>query len=147
SLERRQEEADRAAFEVRETKDTLATIIQASPVAIVCSDPNRRILIWNGSAEEIFGYSAAETIGQPTKLLPPDRVAESQALFERAMRGEIVRDVQVKRLRKDGTLIDVRVAAAPMTNPDGTVRGVAWAYEDITDRNKTQAQLQRLAHY
>lgn len=147
SLERRQEEADRAAFEVRETKDTLATIIQASPVAIVCSDPHRRILIWNRSAEEIFGHSAEETIGQPTKLLPPDRIAESQALFERAIRGEVVRDVQAKRLRKDGTMIDVRVAAAPMTNPDGTVRGVAWAYEDITDRRKTEAQLQHLAHY
>jgi diguanylate cyclase (GGDEF)-like protein/PAS domain S-box-containing protein len=147
SLERRQEEADRAAFEVRETKDTLATIIQASPVAIVCSDPHRRILIWNRSAEQIFGHSAEETIGQPTKLLPPDRVAESQALFERAISGEIVRDVQVKRLRKDGTMIDVRVAAAPMTNPDGTVRGVAWAYEDITDRKKTEAQLRYLAHY
>jgi diguanylate cyclase (GGDEF)-like protein/PAS domain S-box-containing protein len=147
SLERRQDEADRAAFEVRETKDTLATIIQASPVAIVCSDPHRRILIWNRSAEQIFGHSAEETLGQTTKLVPPDRTAESQALFERAMSGETVRDAQVKRLRKDGATIDVRVAAAPMTNPDGTVRGVAWAYEDITDRKKTEAQLQHLAHY
>ena len=147
SLERRQEEADRAAAEVREAKDTLATIIQASPVAIVCSDPQRRILIWNRSAEKIFGYSAAETIGQLTKLLPPDRIAESQALFERAIRGETVHDVHVKRRRKDGTLVDVRVAAAPMTNPDGTVRGVAWAYEDVTDRKKAEEQLARLAHY
>ena len=147
SLERRQEEANRAAFEVLETKDTLATIIAASPVAIICSDPQRRILIWNRSAEQIFGHSGEEMIGGFTKLVPPDRVAESQALFERAMNGEIVRDVQVKRLRKDGTVIDVRVAAAPMTNPDGTVRGVAWAYEDITDRKKAEEQLAHLAHY
>jgi diguanylate cyclase (GGDEF)-like protein/PAS domain S-box-containing protein len=147
SLERRQEEADRAAAEVREAKDTLATIIQASPVAIVCSDPQRRILMWNRSAEQTFGHSAAETIGRLTRLVPPDRIAESQALFERAMRGETVRDVQVKRLRKDGTTVDVRVAAAPMTNPDGSVRGVAWAYEDITDRKKAEQQLARLAHY
>jgi diguanylate cyclase (GGDEF)-like protein/PAS domain S-box-containing protein len=147
SLERRQEEADRAASEVRETKDTLATIVQASPVAIVCSDPNRRILIWNRSAEEIFGHLAEDTIGRPTKLVPPEMMAASHALFLRAISGEIVRDVQVKRLRKDGAMIDVRVAAAPMTNPDGTVRGVAWAYEDITDRNRTEAQLQHLAHY
>lgn len=147
SLERRQEEADRAAFEVRETKDTLATIIQTSPVAIVCSDPQRRILVWNRSAEETFGFTAAETIGKHTKLVPPDRRLESQSLFERAMRGETVRDVHVKRLRKDGTVVDVRIAAAPMTNPDGTVRGVAWAYEDVTDRRKAEEQLARLAHY
>ena len=147
SLERRQEEADRAALEVGEAKDTLATIIQASPVAIICSDPQRRILIWNRSAEEIFGYLAEETIGRLTKLVPPDRMAESHALFERALRGETVRDVQVTRLRKDGTMVDVRIAAAPMTNPDGTVRGVAWAYEDVTDRKKAEEQLAHLAHY
>jgi diguanylate cyclase (GGDEF)-like protein/PAS domain S-box-containing protein len=147
SLQRRQEEADRAVLEVRETKETLASIIEASPVAIVCSDPSRRILIWNRAAEEVFGHAAHETIGQPTKLVPPDRVRESHALFARAFSGETVRDVQVKRLRKDGSLVDVRVAAAPMCNPDGTVRGVAWAYEDITDRKKAEEQLHRLAHY
>jgi diguanylate cyclase (GGDEF)-like protein/PAS domain S-box-containing protein len=147
SLERRQEEADRTAFEVRETKETLSTIIQASPVAIVCSDPNRRILIWNRSAEEIFGYSAEETIGNTTKLVPADKIAESHALFLRAIRGEVVRDVQVRRVRKDGSLVDVKIAAAPMYHPDGSARGVAWAYEDITDRKKAEAQLHRLAHF
>ncbi len=147
SLECRQEEADRAASDLREAKDTLATIIEASPVAIVCSDLDRRILIWNRSAEDIFGHAAAETIGQLTKLVPADRVDESQALFERAICGEIVRDVQVERLRRDGSTVDVRVAAAPMYHPDGKVRGVAWAYEDITDRKKAEEQLQHLAHY
>ena len=50
------------------------------------------------------------------------------------MSGETIRDVHIKRRRKDGTLVDVRAAAAPMYNPDGTVRGVARAYEDITDQ-------------
>ena len=147
SLEHRQEEADRTAFEVREAKETLSTIIQASPVAIVCSDPNRRILIWNRSAEEVFGYSAEETIGNTTKLVPADKIAESHALFLRAIRGEVVRDVQVQRVRKDGSLVHVKIAAAPMYHPDGSVRGVAWAYEDITDRKKAEEQLHRLAHY
>jgi diguanylate cyclase (GGDEF)-like protein len=44
-------------------------------------------------------------------------------------------------------MVDVRVAAAPMYHPDGTVRGVAWAYEDITDRKKAEDRLQHLAHY
>jgi diguanylate cyclase (GGDEF)-like protein/PAS domain S-box-containing protein len=147
SLERRQEEADRAAAEMRETKDTLATIIETSPVAIVCSGPQRHILIWNRSAEQIFGFLSEEMIGRLTKLVPPELKEESQSLFDRAMSGETIRDAQVKRLRRDGTTVDVRVAAAPMTNPDGTVRGVAWAYEDITDRKRAEEQLARLAHY
>ena len=147
SLERRQEDADRAAVEMREAKDTLATIIEASPVAIVCSDPNRRILLWNRSAEQIFGYAAEETIGQFTRLVPPERMPESQALFERAISGETVRDVHVTRVRKNGSTVEVKVAAAPMYHPDGTVRGVAWAYEDFTDRKKAEEQLRHLAHY
>jgi diguanylate cyclase (GGDEF)-like protein len=43
--------------------------------------------------------------------------------------------------------VDVRIAAAPMYHPDGTVRGVAWAHEDITDRKRAEEQLKRLAHY
>jgi diguanylate cyclase (GGDEF)-like protein len=50
-------------------------------------------------------------------------------------------------MRKDGSLVDVRIAAAPMYNRDGAVRGVAWAVEDITDRKRAEEQLQRLAHY
>jgi diguanylate cyclase (GGDEF)-like protein len=68
-------------------------------------------------------------------------------LFDRAFGGETIRDIEVKRVRKDGSLVDVRVAAAPMTNLDGTVRNVAWVYEDITDRKKAEEQLRRLAHY
>jgi len=55
--------------------------------------------------------------------------------------------VELRRLRKDGSLVDVRVAAAPMYNLDGTIRNVAWVYEDITGRKKAEEQLRRLAHY
>jgi predicted signal transduction protein with EAL and GGDEF domain len=69
------------------------------------------------------------------------------ALYERARDGESIRDVEARRQRKDGSFVEVRIAAAPMSNPDGTVRGVAWAHEDITDRKRAEEQLKRLAHY
>jgi diguanylate cyclase (GGDEF)-like protein len=68
-------------------------------------------------------------------------------LFDRAINGETIRDLEVKRRHKDGTLIDIRMAATPMYNPDGTVWGVAWAYDDITDRKKAEQQLSHLAHF
>jgi diguanylate cyclase (GGDEF)-like protein/PAS domain S-box-containing protein len=147
ALERRDDEVRSAADELRQAKDTLAAVIDASPVAIVCSDVNRKLVLWSHGAEQIFGYAAAEVLGERTKLIPHGEEAISQGLFDRAFRGETVRDVQVRRRRKDGTLVDVRIAAAPMYNLDGTVRGVAWAYEDITDRKKAEEQLRRLAHY
>jgi diguanylate cyclase (GGDEF)-like protein/PAS domain S-box-containing protein len=147
ALEGRAREAHCAADEIRQAKDTLAAVIDASPVAIVCCDVNRKTMLWNRTAEKMFGYSAAEVIGVSSKLVPADGVPESQCLFERAINGETYRNVELKRARKDGSLIQVRVAAAPMYNLDGTVRGVARAYEDITDSKRAQEQLSRLAHY
>jgi diguanylate cyclase (GGDEF)-like protein/PAS domain S-box-containing protein len=147
ALDHRQEEARAAATELRQAKDTLGAVIDASPVAIVCSDPNRNIVLWNRGAEQMFGYAAQEVLGQPTKLVPPAGRAESAGLFARAYKGETLRDISLKRMRKDGFVLDVRAAAAPMYNPDGSVRSVAWAYEDVTDRKKAEEQLRRLAHY
>jgi diguanylate cyclase (GGDEF)-like protein/PAS domain S-box-containing protein len=140
SLERRQ-------LEVQQSNDTLSAVIDASPVAIVCSDLDRRIMLWSRSAEKLYGYTAEQTIGTPIKTVPPDADAQSRALYQRARNGESIRDVEAKRRRRDGSLVDVRIAAAPMYNPDGTVRGVAWAHEDITDRKRAEEQLRRLAHY
>jgi diguanylate cyclase (GGDEF)-like protein/PAS domain S-box-containing protein len=147
SLDRRQEEARCNADELRRAKDTLATVIDASPVAIVCSDPDCRIFLWSRAAEEIFGYTAEEAAGQRADMLPPKSSDQSQHLFERAISGETLRNVRLKKRRKDGSLVDVRVAAAPMYNPDGSVRGVARAYEDITAYVRAEAQLERVAHY
>ena len=147
SLERRHEEAIRAADEIRQSNDTLEAVIDASPVAIVCSSPDRKIVLWSRAAEQIFGHTAEEALGHPTKILPPDDSGQSQLLFQSAINGETLRDVELKRLRKDGTLVDVRISAAPMYNRDGSVRGVAWSYEDITARRHAEEQLRRLAHY
>ena len=147
SLEQREREARQATEDLRQAKDALAAVIDASPVAIVCSDPQHRIFLWSRAAEQIFGYTAEEALSRRITLVPPEGAQESRELFERAMNGEIIRDVHVKRMRKDGTLVDVRIAAARMHNPDGTMRGVARAYEDITERKRAERQLERIAHY
>jgi diguanylate cyclase (GGDEF)-like protein/PAS domain S-box-containing protein len=147
SLERREHEARSGAEELRQAKDTLAVVIDASPVAIICSDLDRRIMLWSRAAQRLYGYSAEEAIGSPAKVVPPEEAANSLSLYQRARGGETIRDMHAKRMRKDGTLVDVRIAAAPMYNPDGTVRGVAWAHEDVSDRKRAEEQMRRLAHY
>jgi diguanylate cyclase (GGDEF)-like protein/PAS domain S-box-containing protein len=147
ALERRAEEARSAVDEVRQAKDTLAAIIDASPVAIVCCDLARDTVLWNRSAEDMFGYSADEVLGRPTDLRRPQGEIDSQSLFERAVQGDTLRNIELRRLRKDGSVIHVRVAAAPMYNLDGTVRGVARTYLDITESKRAEEQLRRLAHF
>ena len=147
ALEVRRQKVRTARGEMRQAKDTLATVIDTSHVAIVCCDPDQSVVLWSRGAERMFGYGADEALGQQRMLVPPEGTAEAQTLFRRAYGGETVRDLTVKRRRKDGALLDVRLATAPMYNPDGTVRSVAFAYEDITDRKAAEEQLRRLAHY
>src|SRR5262249_35249135 len=140
SIERRQ-------FELQESKNTLAAVIDASPVGIVCSDLERRIVLWNPAAEKPYGYSAVEAIGASVQIVPSEGHAESFEMYRRARNGESIRNEEVLRQRKDGSLVHVKVAAAPMYSPEGAIRGVAWAHQDITERKKVQAQLERLAHF
>ena len=147
ALQQREEDAGRAADDLKQAKDTLSAVIDASPVAIVCSDLDRRVFLWNRAAERIFGYTAEEAIGQQARQMPPPVDSKIVGLVRRALAGEIVRDIRLKRLRKDGRAVDVRAAAAAMYNADGSVRGVARAYEDITDQIRAEEQLTRIAHY
>jgi diguanylate cyclase (GGDEF)-like protein/PAS domain S-box-containing protein len=147
ALEVRRQKARSARREMRQAKETLATVVDTSQVAFVCADLDQSIALWSRGAEQMFGYGADEMLGRAGGLVPPEAEAEAQALFRRVRSGETVRDLHVKRRRKDGTLLDVRLAAAPMHNPDGTVRNIAFAYEDITGRKAAEEQLRKLAHY
>jgi diguanylate cyclase (GGDEF)-like protein/PAS domain S-box-containing protein len=138
---------ERRESELRKTKNTLSAVIDASPVAIACSDPDDRIILWNRAAEQIFGYAAPEMLGRRGMLIPPQKEAEAKTLFRLASTGETVRDVETTRRRKDGSLVDVKIALGPVYDLDGTVQGVARAYEDITERKRAENQLRRIAHY
>jgi HAMP domain-containing protein len=72
ALERRENEARHSADEVRQAKDTLDAVIDASPLAIVCSDLDRNILLWNRGAEQIYGYRESEVLGQAARMVPLD---------------------------------------------------------------------------
>ncbi|HTE78437.1 MAG TPA: EAL domain-containing protein [Xanthobacteraceae bacterium] len=141
------ESIERRQFELQESKNTLAAVIDASPVGIVCSDLDRRIALWNRAAEKLYGYTAAEAIGTSVQIVPHEGEVESLEMYQRARNGETLRNKEVLRQRKDGSLVHVKVAAAPMYSPEGAIRGVAWAHQDITERKKAEAQLERLAHY
>jgi PAS domain S-box-containing protein len=66
---------------------------------------------WNKGAEELFGYSAEETLGQPgTLLIPPERLDEDYAILQRVQRGGRVDNFETIRRRKDGSLVNVSLS-------------------------------------
>jgi len=126
----------------RAAKEMLTAVIDASPVAILCLAADRTVTVWSRAAEQIFGYTAEEVLGWPYALVPAGSKPEMEYddLFARAMAGETLRGIKVKRRRKDGQVIDVSFDAAAMHGPNG-VKAIAYALTDITESNRLEQQL------
>ena len=81
-----------------------AAIVESSDDAIISKDLNGTIVSWNRAAERLFGYTAAEMVGQSIRLIiPPDRQSEEDHVLGAVRRGEVVDHFETVRLRKDGT--------------------------------------------
>jgi PAS domain S-box-containing protein len=124
----------------------LAAIVRSSDDAIVGKDLNGVVTSWNQGAEKIFGYPAAEMIGQPIlKLIPPERHAEEAVILETIRRGESLRNFDTVRVRKDGKRIHVSVTVSPIKNAAGRIIGVSKVAHDITERKQAEAEREKMA--
>jgi PAS domain S-box-containing protein len=132
-------------FEVEEQEELLQAMIDSSPLALVEFGLDTRIRLWNPAAERIFGWSREEMIGRGgLPMAPPSKRSESEDLFARVRAGESVNDYETVRQRKDGTLVPVSIAAAPVRDGSGRVVGNMVAYTDITERKAQEAEVHRL---
>jgi PAS domain S-box-containing protein len=126
-------------------EEQLQALIDSSPLGLVEFGLDRRIRLWNPASERIFGWSREEMIGRrDLPLAPPSKRAEAEELFERVRSGESVSDHETVRRRKDGTLVDVSIASAPVTDASGRVVGNMVAYTDITERKAQEQEVHRL---
>lgn len=99
---------------------------------------------WNPAAERLFGYASSEIIGQHVSILAdPSKHEEQREMMNRANGNETVGPYDARRMRKDGTFVDVSVALAPVKSPDGPVLSISVAMHDIGDRKEWEAR-QRL---
>ena len=115
----------------------LAAIVQSSDDAIISKTLNGVVTSWNAAAERIFGYTAAEMIGESiTKLFPPGREEEEPKILARLRRGERVDHFETQRLSKDGRLIDVSVTISPLRDPEGNIIGASKVVRDITEQKR-----------
>jgi PAS domain S-box-containing protein len=129
------------------TNHLLAAIVESSEDAIISKDVNGIINSWNKAAERIFGYTAEEAIGHPvTMLIPPERYDEEPAILDRIMKGQLVDHYETVRQRKDGTLIDLSLTISPIRNAEGLIIGASKIVRDITERKRTEKEIQFQAH-
>ncbi|MGE0055166.1 MAG: PAS domain S-box protein [Hyphomicrobium sp.] len=122
----------------------LAAIVASSGDAIMSINLDGKIMTWNRGAEDLFGYTAEEIIGQPKSILvPPKYEPEFNAQRKLILSGETIRVDSVRR-RKDGRLIDVSLNSAPIRRPDGKIIAISSILHDISERKAEEEHRQFL---
>jgi PAS domain S-box-containing protein len=122
-----------------ETRSRLAAIVESSEDAILSKDLDGIILSWNRAAEKMYGYAAAEIVGQPIlRLVPPERAGEVSMILEQLKRGNRLENFETVRMRKDGTRIDVALNISPMADAAGRITSAAAIGRDITTRKRSE---------
>ncbi|HUP68430.1 MAG TPA: PAS domain S-box protein, partial [Acidimicrobiales bacterium] len=125
---------DVAEYErVQEQLRRLASIVESSDDAISSWTIGGTLTSWNAGATRLFGYRAEEVVGRPFSLLvPPGGEADTEAMLDRIKSGEPVPGFETSRLRKDGSLVEISLSAAPIRDGAGVVVGGAVIARDIT---------------
>jgi PAS domain S-box-containing protein len=125
-----------------EVRARLSAIVESSDDAIVSKDLNGIIMTWNAGAERLFGYAAAEAVGQPiTMLIPLEHQDEEQEILKRLRRGQRIKNYETIRRRKDGRLVDISLTISPIVDSGGRIVGASKIAHDITDRKRAEAAL------
>lgn len=116
----------------------LVNIVESSSDAIISKNLDETITSWNAAAEWLYGYSAAEIIGQPGRLLlPADKIHEERDFLERLRRGERIVRFKTQRLHKDGTTVEVALTVSPLRDASGHIEGSSIIARDLSERRAT----------
>jgi PAS domain S-box-containing protein len=132
--------SDRLRWQEAEAAQSfLGSIVASAEDAIISKTLEGVVTSWNEAAEKLFGYTAAEIIGkQITLLIPPHHLDEEPQIIERIRRGERIKQYETKRLRKDGTLVDVALSVSPIRDSLGRIVGASKIARDISEHKRAK---------
>jgi PAS domain S-box-containing protein len=93
---------------------------------------DRTVLLWNPAAERLFGWTAAEVIGQQPQIIPEELKAEHNAVLERVSGGGQI-SFATRRIRKDGGVLDLRIDASALVSNGATAGWVNVCHQAVGD--------------
>ncbi|MBI5420115.1 MAG: PAS domain S-box protein [Deltaproteobacteria bacterium] len=133
----------RAEAEAREAGETFRGLIQASPLAIFGLDLSGNVTFWSQAAERVYGWSEQEVLHRPLLIVPEDKREEFRGLLEINRQGMSISGMEVRRRRKDASLIDISVWTSPLRDDKGNVVSIMVLSADITKRKQMEDALRQ----
>lgn len=142
ALRESQERLERLRVEeaLRQKDDLLQAIVDASPVAIITLNPQKKVITWNIASERIYGWQPHEAIDQPLPIIPLDQQDQFDRLFQQALQNHTLTNYEFQHRGKNQDLIEISVSLAPLHNAQGNVCGVVMTAIDITTRKRIEAE-------
>ena len=121
-------------------------IVEEMPEAVLFADRQGVVRLWNRGAEAIFGYSAAEAVGQSLDLIVPDRFRDRhwdgyRQVMTTGVTSYGQRLLAVPAMRKDGQRISLEFSIALLRDERGQVTGAVAVVRDVTARWRAEREL------
>ncbi|MEM9703586.1 MAG: PAS domain S-box protein, partial [Planctomycetota bacterium] len=127
-------------------RNRLAEIVRATPDAVVSKDLAGVIQTWNEGAFRMYGHTETRAIGRTAAelgIVPQEREEEDARLIATAAKGRRVEQFQTKRVRADGSRIDVSLTVGPVRDASGRTIGAAFVTRDVTEQKRAAEELER----
>lgn len=127
--------------------ERIRTIVEIAPDAVITIDAQQNITLFNPKAEEIFGYTAEEVIGQPNTVLMPEksRSIHPDEVDKFGVEGHFARGMDSRReimgQRKDGSTFPAEAGISKMMISDEAY--FTTFFRDITERKALEDQLEK----
>ncbi|HUQ67283.1 MAG TPA: PAS domain S-box protein [Flavitalea sp.] len=117
----------------------LSSIVKYSNAAIISKTLNGIVTSWNPAAEQIFGYTQEEMIGEPIiKLIPHDLYHEEEMILAKLRGGEMIELMETTRITKSGKPIEVSLTLSPLKDESGKIIGVSKIARDISSVKRAE---------
>jgi len=124
----------------------LAAMVEGSDDAIVGKDLDGVITSWNEGARRLYGWTAAEAVGERAQmLLPPGEADEISEILAKIRRGEHVAHFETNRRRKDGRVLRVSLMVSPVKDSSGAIIGASAVARDVTPRWEAERAVAKLS--
>jgi len=125
------------------TAQLLASIVESSNDAIIGKTLDGIIQSWNAAAEQLFGYTAEQAVGQHISLvIPPERLSEEDQIIASLREGKRIEHYETERVRSDGQRITVSLTISPIKDESGNVVGASKIARDVTAQKRAEGDRQ-----
>jgi PAS domain S-box-containing protein len=129
--------------ELQRTVATLETIIREAPMSIVVVTKEGAVVMWNPTAEKMFGWKEQEVLGEFYPLVRGEEMTEECLNYKNLVEnGLILQAREMQRYHKDGHKLDLLGSAVCLAGPQNQCENILILLEDISALKKAQRQLQ-----